>query len=748
MNKLPLLLLSIPTLILAQTHIKDIEFEGLHHISKEMALDTINLSIGERISEREIDNSIKEFYKYGYFDDIVVENNQGTIKFIFKEKPSIINIEVKNYKDTNEDGEDTILNDLGIKKGDLLSLDRIKNAKKRLLRKLEDEGLIDSIVEYNIENISPETVSLVFDVQKGQNIILNKVSYNGASSLNKDDFEDLTLNNEAQSFGWFFGRNDGELKINELQNDALRIKEIYMQNGFLDATVDTPLLEVDFYNYKSTLNFDIEENSKYSINDISLEISSDIKDVEALKESLSIKSGETFNIENLRKDIEKIRTHVANQGYAYTKVYPDFRKDSVTNSVDVIYKVIEGNIVYINDVIISGNQRTIDRVIRREIYLAPKDMFNLTDLTDSKNALQRTGYFDSVHIEQKRVSYDKIDLIVHVKEAPTGNIMVGGGYGSYDGLLLNASVSDKNIFGSGLNLGLGIDSSSRQSRYYISLYNPRIKDSTYTGSFEIHNNENEIYYDEYRLTQISKGASVGVGKKYNRFTNLFLKYRFDNITEEYEEYSEEEEEYVRRIDKDDEYSTSSITPSFTFNNTDDFYVPRNGIIFSSSVEFAGLGGDSKFARNINSFRYYKGLEDAINYDLIFRYKANLNVLADMGQITKGSSFYLGGVNSVRGYKSYAFGPDSIDDEPFKKFFSNSLELSMPLIEDAKMRLAFFLDYGMIGENNFTEYKKSGTGAAIEWFSPVGPVQFIFAKAINPEDGDPTSDFEFNLGQKF
>ena len=737
----------ISSVLSARVIIKDIKFQNLHSISKDIALDTLTFDINDVLSESEINEAIKSFYKFEYFDDIQVKELNGVLTFEFKEKPSIIEIEIKNYKNSADDQKE-LLNKIAIKKGDLLKIDKLENVKKFLLKNLEDEGLIDSIVEYEIKYNTDTTVKIIFDVQKGKEILINKLTYNGLNKLKKSDLEKFTVNKEAQSFGWFFGRNSGELKLGELNNDAQRIKDIYMRNGYLDAKIDSPLLEVDFNNYKSTLIFNIEENDRYFIDKIKIDINNKDFNIKNLKNLLAIKSGEVFNIENLRKDIRVLKTTISNKGYAFARIFPDFIPNKETKKVDVVYRIFEGDKVYINNVIISGNKRTIDRVIRREIFLAPGDLFNYTDFIDSKKALQRTGYFDKIDIQQKRVSDDKIDLMVKVIEAATGNIMVGGGYGSYDGILLNASINDKNIFGSGIDFGLGIDNSSRQSKYYISLYSPRIKDSKYTGSLDLHNNEYDTYYDTYQFRQKSVGIGIGIGKKYNRYTNLFLKYRFDNISEVYEEYDSESGEYIIKPEKDESYKISSLTPSISFNNTDDFYVPRNGIIASTSLEFAGIGGDSKFARSINSFKYFYGFKDKIDYDLIFRYKAKLNIIADMGKITKGNSFYLGGVSSVRGYEAYAFGPDTIDDNPFKKFFTNSLELSIPLIESAKMRLAFFIDYGMIGENSFTEYNKAGAGTAIEWFSPVGPVSFIFAKAINPEDGDRTSNFEFNLGQRF
>lgn len=175
------------------------------------------------------------------------------------------------------------------------------------------------------------------------------------------------------------------------------------------------------------------------------------------------------------------------------------------------------------------------------------------------------------------------------------------------------------------------------------------------------------------------------------------------------------------------------------------------MIAQASVEYAGLGGDTNYATTSLSYKFFYGLDDLLDMDWIFRYKAKAAMISDMGYLPEGSSLYMGGPKSVRGYKSYAFGPedDSVTStEAMKKNFTNTVELTFPLIESAKMRWGLFYDYGMIGEDNFTDIKRSGAGALIEWQSPVGPLQLIFAQPLDDEEDDETSNFEFNLGGTF
>lgn len=718
--------------------IKSIQYKNLFRISPKIANETVQLKAGDSLDPLKLSESIKSLFNHGYFDDIWVEmDKENNLVFNFKEKPSISKLNISGYKTREEDLE-LLYTVMGIKKGAMYTESRLEDAKARLLKELDREGYINSVVEIETEKISEESVAVTFNVNKGDEILIREANYHGREKIKLSDIEGVIANKQRDLVPWFFGQNNGELKISELEYDGFRINDLYFQNGYLDAVVKRPFMSIDFKQDVAKLDYFISEGIQYKVGDIKIYVDASIVDPVSIYPELKLIKNKPFNVNKLRKDTETIKTKVGDKGYAFADVKYDIKKDPKTGIADVVFNVIPNDKVYINDVIISGNSRTLDRVIRRNVFLAPGDLYSYTDFKDSKGALKRSGYFEDVTIEQRRVSSDKVDILVSVKEAATGTLIVGGGYGSYDGWMVNASVSDKNIFGSGMELGFSVDHSEKKDAYTITLSNPSVFDSEYSGSFDIHKTQREITTsstDEYTLK--TEGFGVGGGKMISRFTSVGATYKFDQVQETHTVNTYENEDYI----------VSSITPYISFNNVDDFYIPRNGFQTGASSEFAGLGGDSKYLKSTAYFKYYFGLEDYIDKDIIFRYKARIRDLQDLGKINEGDSFYLGGPNSVRGYKSYAFGP-STGQAPYTKYFAHSFELSFPLIPSAKMRWAAFYDQGVIGQNRFTEIKKSGYGAVFEWFSPVGPLQFIFSRAINPDAGDKTANFEFNLGGTF
>jgi len=727
------------TVLVQAQEIKSIKFDGLVHLSPDIAKEIIGMQTGEEIDIEKVDLAIKKLYAQKYFSDIWVTEERGVLTFHFKEKPVISQVEISGY---GENKKDEILSQIGLKKGDIYDEERIEKAKATLLGIVEQEGYFDTVVEVDTKPLKSGSVKIEFAVNKGENIIIEKLNLCGAKSFSKGDLESVMANKERDFMGWLWGLNDGKVKIDQLQYDAPRIRDFYMRHGYLDAQIDDPLLRVDFNRYTAVLDYKITEGPVYEVKDIKIVLEEPVIDVKILQEDLKLHKGEVFDIDQMRKDMENIKKKIADIGYAYVRVIPDFKKDPEHHKVVLNYMVIPGNKVYIKDVIITGNNRTLDRVIRREVYLAPGDTYSITDIKDSKSALMRTGYFESVVIDERRVNDHEMELVVNVKETQTGNIMVGGGYGSYDGFIINASINDRNVFGSGIALGLSLDFSKHRSNFNFSVTNPRVWDSDYSASVNLFNSE----YESYDYTQNKKGGSLTVGKKIARYWHSSVSYQYfttelTGMDSNYPDF----DLYNGR-----EFTTSAITPAIRFNNTDDYYMPRTGMIFSASSEFAGLGGDAKFSKNYLRFAVYKGLEDYINYDLILRYKARVGFIPWDQNLPINEKFFMGGIRTVRGYQS---GSISRKDENGyllggKYTFSNSIEASIPLIESAKMRLSFFFDYGMIGEDAFTDEKRAGTGVAIEWFSPMGPINLIFANPLMSKEGDQTSSFEFTMGTQF
>jgi outer membrane protein insertion porin family len=735
------ILLTLITINLSAMTIKSIDYDGMVHISKPVALRMLEFEVGDTIDDEILDESIKKYFKQGYFNDVWAEFDDGKLTYFFKEKEIISNIELKGWKENDKEILDSVVQ---IKKGSLYDKKKLEAAKKRIQEAIAQDGKIDSVVEIEEQHLDNGSIKVTFIANEGSEIIIEKLNYSGLVGLESDMFDDVIANKERQFMGWFWGRNDGEMKLSDLAYDPLRIRDMYMQYGYLDAKVDEPFVRVNFDHYTADMSYQIEEGEVYNISAISINQVKHVIDEAKIREVISLEKGEAFNIKTFRDDAQKIKTIIADLSYAFVQVVPDLRKNKKNHTVEVVFKITPGDKVKIRNVLISGNNRTLDRIIRRELYLGPGDMYSLTDLKDSRNSLGRLGFFDGNTIEEKRIDNSTMDLIVKVKEAPTGNVQLGGGYGSYGGLLVTVAVNDRNIWGSGINMGVQAEKSEKTQNYSFNISNPRLNDSDFSGNFSIFKSFYE--YNDYSVD--SDGVTVGAGHRFSRHISGYLGYSLSNNSYSNVDLNATTSYYF------ESYAKSSIIISVNFDNTDDYYLPREGYTMGQSFEKSGVGGDADFFKSRTTFGKYIGLEDYIDFDAIFRYKARFYYAADTGYLPIADKFYMGGMGSVRGYESYSISPtETLSDGTIRRIgarqtFSNNVELSLPLVPKAKMRLVTYLDWGFIGDDSLDEFSRGGYGAGLEWFSPVGPIQLMFSRPLNNEDGDKTSSFEFTMGQRF
>ncbi len=842
--------------------VKSVSYVGLSYMSDMLANEIVKIRVGDIVDSKKIDTAVLALFNQGYFKDVYATFEGGILEFHFDEKARIAGVEIKGYGTEKE--KDGLKSQMGIKKGDTFDEQKLEHAKTALKTALEGQGYYGSVVEVRTEKVSEGALLIVFDVNRGDSIYIKQSIYEGSSKLKRRMIESLSANKQRDFMGWMWGLNDGKLRLDQLEYDSLRIQDVYMRRGYLDAHISSPFLKTDFSTHDAKLHYKVKEGIQYRISDILIEIDNPVVPLKTLEKALKVKRKDVFNIEHLRADAQILKTEIADKGYAFAVVKPDLDKDEKNGLVKVIYRIEVGDMVYINDVIISGNQRTSDRIIRRELLLGPKDKYNLTKLRNSENSLRRLGFFSKVKIEEKRVNSSLMDLLVSVEEGRTGQLQFGLGYGSYGGLMLNGSVSERNLFGTGQSVSLYANIATGGGRSYpgmpkgagrmfagnLSLTNPRIFDSWYSSTINLYAD----YRVSYQYIQQGGGFGVNVGRMLGNRTHVSLGYNL-NVTKLlgfssplYNRYYSSTKQIIipsqpvcvsrlglllglRQVQScstpgstrvgqtppvtglwDRDYHTpitSSFTLDVSYDNTDDYYFPRNGVIFSSYATMSGLpssgtlnswnglGGNVRNTKVYGKFAAYHHLQKYLLIDLIARFKTQGGYIFRYNTddyLPLNSTFYMGGVTTVRGFRNGSITPK---DEfglwlGGDGIFTASTELSYGVLKAAKMRLAWFFDFGFLTFKtptrgsffynaptttaNFKDYGvigagferatwRASTGLQIEWISPMGPLVLIFPIAFfnqwgdgngkkckglcfNPNMGDYTQHFEFSMGTRF
>ncbi len=842
--------------------VKSVSYVGLSYMSDMLANEIVKIRVGDIVDSKKIDTAVLALFNQGYFKDVYATFEEGILEFHFDEKARIAGVEIKGYGTEKE--KDGLKSQMGIKKGDTFDEQKLEHAKTALKTALEGQGYYGSVVEVRTEKVSEGALLIVFDVNRGDSIYIKQSIYEGSAKLKRRMIESLSANKQRDFMGWMWGLNDGKLRLDQLEYDSMRIQDVYMRRGYLDAHISSPFLKTDFSTHDAKLHYKVKEGIQYRISDILIEIDNPVVPLKTLEKALKVKRKDVFNIEHLRADAQILKTEIADKGYAFAVVKPDLDKDEKNGLVKVIYRIEVGDMVYINDVIISGNQRTSDRIIRRELLLGPKDKYNLTKLRNSENSLRRLGFFSKVKIEEKRVNSSLMDLLVSVEEGRTGQLQFGLGYGSYGGLMLNGSVSERNLFGTGQSMSLYANIATGGGRSYpgmprgagrmfagnLSLTNPRIFDSWYSSTINLYAD----YRVSYQYIQQGGGFGVNVGRMLGNRTHVSLGYNL-NVTKLlgfssplYNRYYSSTKQIIipsqpvcvsslglllglRQVQScstpgstrvgqtppvtglwDRDYHTpitSSFTLDVSYDNTDDYYFPRNGVIFSSYATMSGLpssgtlnswnglGGNVRNTKIYGKFAAYHHLQKYLLIDLIARFKTQGGYIFRYNTddyLPLNSTFYMGGVTTVRGFRNGSITPK---DEfglwlGGDGIFTASTELSYGVLKAAKMRLAWFFDFGFLTFKtptrgsffynaptttaNFKDYGvigagferatwRASTGLQIEWISPMGPLVLIFPIAFfnqwgdgngkkckglcfNPNMDDYTQHFEFSMGTRF
>ncbi len=651
---------------------------------------------------------------------------------------------------------------IGMKVGDKYTASKVERAKRIIKQALKSAGYQKSSVKSTISNKGKKVVGITFNVTKGNKVTVTKIKFLGNKKVSSGELSSKLVNKEAEFMGWFPGRSSGTANINQLKYDGMRVQDEYYKRGYLDAKVSTPTMKVDAVTSNATITYKVKEGKQYKVSSIKLRIGKVVGlSSSALRSELQLKKGEIFNVSNLRNDIKMMKEKLGNLGYAYAKVAPGFRKNARNRTMSVVYRVKTGTRVTIGDVTIKGNEKTKDNVVRRYVDLAPGDLYNYESLKESQKALSRTGYFDKAVIKPKRVSAKKMNLEVDVKDAKTGSFTIGGGYGSADGWMIDGSVKERNIFGTGIEVTASIDYSKVTQSYSLSFKEPRLFDSKYSLSAGIFKKESDyserdVYSNLAYQKKDELGGYISLGHQFTNTLYASIGYSYKDV--EYGDVNTTDPT-INILDYSD-YVKSSMIGTVVFDNTDDYYTPREGIYAKIGFEYAGLGSATapkrlaEFTRWDGKFAAYYGLKDQIDYDLILRYKLRASYIShDSGKyVPVAERLYLGGASrGIRGFKSGTISPMTADGKyrigGFRSY-AMSIEASIPLSEASKMRLTFFADYGQIGVDSFDITQKS-VGAQVEWRSPFGPINLIFAKAIDADEahGD-TASFEFNIGGKF
>ena len=579
--------------------INTIEIKGLKRIDASAVKAKITQKQGEPISQEKTNDDIKNIFKMGYFDDVraEIESFEGGVKLIYvvKEKPTIVKIDLQG----NDEFDDTKLREkLTISTGAIADAVLIQDNANKLRAFYEEEGYWLSRIIPVIKNISADEVSLTYQIEEGPKIKIRKIVTEGNKALSAGKIKGVMETKEWWLFS--FITSSGYYQKERMEMDVERIRDLYFNNGYIKVVIGEPAIRLTEDKKGMTITIPVSEGDQYRVSSISLSGNKVFGD-DVIRKRISMAPEKPFSKGTLRKDILSISELYSENGYALITVTPDLVPDENKKLVQVALKIDEGEKYRIGRIEISGNTKTRDKVIRREVRLDEGDVFNSALLKRSYERINNLNFFETVELVPKPRPEEKlVDVDIKVKERPTGFFSIGGGYSSVEKFIAMIELTQGNLFGRGQFIKLRAELGGRTTYYDLTFRDPWFLDKPLSFSTNVYKISKEyIDYDKE-----ATGFGISLGKRFREYWWGELSYNFENAKIS---NVDEDDPDVSDIIKDQvgTSTTSSITPSITRDSRDNYLDPSKGSRNSLYTTFAGLGGSNKFFKGeIDSAWYF------------------------------------------------------------------------------------------------------------------------------------------------
>ncbi|MFA5515956.1 MAG: outer membrane protein assembly factor BamA [Desulfuromonadales bacterium] len=743
----------LPGLLQAQTYtIDDIAIEGTRRVEPAAVRAILSVRPGEKVAAADIDRDLRTIFRLGRFSDVTAEleerNGKTVLIYRLEERPLVRQIE---FADNEELSEEKLRDLLTIKIPEIYNPQKTQQSVQAIRNAYVEEGYYAAAIEPQVVINEQNEATVTFRIQEGEKVYIRNIKFEGNEVFTDKELRKFMETKERWMFSWLTGR--GAFNEQILENDLEIIADQYYDQGYVQVKVRQP--RIDLGEDKETMDIliEIDEGRQFRVGELNVQ-GDLVVDSEEILALVKLAPSEVFSRRLLRESVLAVNGLYANQGYAYVNVSPLTRIEPEKRVVNLVLDIEKGVQVSIDRIRITGNTKTRDKVIRREMEIAEGALYNADQLAESRRKINNLGFFDEVNIATSRANADKMDIEVAVKERPTGTFSVGVGYSSVDGVIGQGSITQENFLGRALKLNLAASLGSSSTTFQVGVTDPWFLDRDFALGFDIYKTDRE-WLDFSKKTS---GGDLKLGFPVAQNTRAFFIYRY----EEKEIYDvETTSNFIRQ--QEGESTLSSITGSLTRNTTDYRLDPSSGSVASASVELAGLGGTQKFAKYTLDYRYFFPLK----WSTVFSAHGHLGFIQGLAgeEIPIDERFFLGGLSTMRGFESRTVGPrirvaerdgsGNISSQDYEYIGGNkaayfNFEYLFPLLKEMNLKGVIFFDVGNAWRENedYFDDMRYAAGAGIRWFSPMGPLRLEWGYNLDPRDDEPNTNFEFSIGSFF
>lgn len=733
-----------------------IEIRGNKRIELPAILGRLTLKPGDPYTPENVRGQIKILYETGYFEEVQVETEAGTggtaLAFLIREKPFITEIVFDGNAALSDD---KLKEKITIKSQAFLDQLQAKESAEKIRLAYQGDGYFNCSVIPVVQTLDEDRKRLTFLIKEGEKARVKTVNFDGLHAATKDEMFKVMATREWIPWHGLITQlklpsmlsDAGVLKREEMNNDVERVKEILLNKGYLNARVGLPTVELSEDKKWFVVTYAVMEGEPFTIGEIGFRGNTVFEEPE-LRQGLKMKEGEIFQRQKLRDEITRLNDLYGSKGYSFADVSPNVVPNTTERTASIILTIKEGEMMRIRQINISGNEKTKDNVVRREIRVDEQDVIDTPALKRSFQRLNNLNFFETVEILPAQVGPDKVDLNVRVKEKPTGQFSVGGGFSTLDQVVGIADITEGNLGGNGWMGRVRGQLGARRQIGLVTFRNPYVNDSLTSMQLDVYATAtNYITYFEKKA-----GASVTLGRYLSEYTSGSVSLFAEELNFKDPAAGICPDRFPIVCRQLGSQSSTGFRTTLARDTRDYYMDPRTGwraaIGFDVGTPF--LGGTNNFYKySVDVIKYFP-----LPFDTRFSFRARYGAAVGVGgePIPLTERYFVGGINTMRGFAFGRAGPvtntNSLLGASKQLIFNN--DFIFTISADAKLNGVIFFDYGKGFDDDepLSSKLRKTVGLEGRWISPFGPLRAAYGINIDPNPGERKGVFEFTIGQLF
>ncbi len=746
--------------------VKDIRVEGIQRTEAGTVFNYLPVKVGETMDDEKAAQAIKGLFSTGFFKDVRLEQEGDVLVVIIQERPAIARLDFSGNSAFPSDKMKEGLKQIGLSEGLIFDRSMLEKAEQEIKRQYLSQGKYGAKVKAVVSPMERNRVAVKFEIEEGLVAKIKAINIVGSQAYSESELLEQFKLTTPNWMSWW--NKDDQYSKQKLSADMEALRSFYMNQGYMDFSIDSTQVSITPDKRDIYITISITEGEKYTVSDIKMAGEMLVPE-EELSKLITVEQGEVFNRQKVTESSKAIGDRLGNEGYAFANVNAVPEVDKEKRTVAFTYFVDPGRRVYVRRMNLTGNTRTRDEVLRREMRQLESSWYDASKIERSKQRLDRLGYFEDVNLETPAVAgtTDQVDINIDVKEKSTGSVMFGAGLSSSEGVVLGVTVNQANFLGTGNRVSAQINTGKTNTTYSFSFTDPYFTPDGVSRGFDLYRKDvDSSSLDVGSYNSSSYGAGMRFGVPLNERDNVGIGLTFDYTSLDLSSSSPQRYIDYCGSSKGCDNTLLRLDLNWTHDTRDNITYPNKGVLQKISTELGLPGLDQEYYKLNYQHTWYKDITKSFTFML----NGEIGYAGAYGSKSYPffKNFYAGGVSSVRGYDTSSLGPRDTDATTgndyavggTRRVVGNAeLFFPVPFLKDNKAwRLSAFVDAGSVWggnvdqsrgcDNSLGDCMRYSTGVGVSWYSPFGPLKVVLAKALNATSEDKTQVLQFQMGSQF